>query len=104
MMECIAIARALGPELEARARETMVNRNPRLRGAHLADLLDMSHNEDAHLHVSEPYFEQHAFKRDQTTATLTYMALVALYEAYGEPPSKEQVEALVDTATKLMVA
>ena len=54
----LAIQRALSPGLRERAEERMIAMNPRLRGAHLADMLDMLDNHDAFVALSEPYWEQ----------------------------------------------
>lgn len=53
----MAVEKAFGPERAAQVIERTVAVNPRLRGAHFSDILDMADDHDACLRQTEPFYD-----------------------------------------------
>ena len=76
--DVLAIDRALTPAERALFLERVYNRQPRMVGAEVADVLDIWQNSDAYLGLTEPFWEQHREELHRTRGMVyaVYAALV----------------------------
>lgn len=92
----------------------MTWRNPHLRGAHVADILDMLYESDAYLGIVEPFFEdnEHLWREMEergdrlagwslTYAVIAAVVLLGLEEAASEPPHKTPPDEMMPLVLRL---
>lgn len=91
--EMLDVEAALTMEEKTTFLDRMTARNPGWRGAHVADLLDVMDDSDAHIDIVEPLCEAHP---DEWTKTHSYAAQVACVLLYPTRPIWADVTAIVD--------
>lgn len=98
----LAVEAAL-PAEAARALDRFTTMNPHWRGAGWADCLDVLHDSDSNLEVTEPTYEALHESGTFDDGEMRYVGLVALtlFYADGEAPTVADVEAAVRTVAAL---
>lgn len=93
----LAVEAAL-PAEAARALDRFTTMNPHWRGAGWADCLDVLHDSDSNLEVTEPIYETLSGS-SLDDGQMRYVGLVTLtlFYADGEAPTVDEVEAAVRT-------
>jgi hypothetical protein len=74
----IEIERAMSEEERAKLLEQVVIRNPHMRGAQVADVLDESYNADHFLSLTEPFWESDEGQLIARSASIRLRHLVAI--------------------------
>jgi hypothetical protein len=87
--------------------ERMTGRNPHLRGAHVADVLDMLYEQDAFLALAEPFYEAYEpLFTEENRWSLFYaieaaVVLLEEEERASEPPHKVPPDAMLPLVMRL---
>jgi hypothetical protein len=87
--------------------ERMTGRNPHLRGAHVADVLDMLYEQDAFLALAEPFYEAYEpLFTEENRWSLFYaieaaVVLLEEEERASEPPHKVPPDAMLPLVLRL---
>jgi hypothetical protein len=94
--QLLAVERVLSVE-SAKALENFIAFNPRQRGAHWADVLDILDDSDSNLEVTEPLYEALRDKFDGTDRRYIGLVALTLFYANKQAPTPAEVEAAIAT-------
>lgn len=91
----VRVEKAMTEEERQGFLDDLIMLNPHLRGAHVADLLDMLAESDANLDVIEPMYEEHGNEVPEPRL-LNYCTQVVLYQSSNRTAPWEKVSELIE--------
>jgi hypothetical protein len=92
----LAVERVLSVE-SAKALENFLTLNPRQRGAHWADVLDILDDSDSNLEVTEPLWDALGERFDGEQRRYINLVALTLFYANKLAPTPAEVEAAIAT-------